>query len=62
MTNEEDKVEKWNCGIFLDCTTSAFGLHKPQKSNHPQIKSISHLLLKDVKFNKNYINNHFMYE
>lgn len=48
MTSEEDKLEKWNCGIFLDCTSSAFGLPKPDNSQT--------LLVLEPKFSKFQIN------
>jgi hypothetical protein len=49
--NAEDKPKRWNCGIFLEFDTLAFGKHKPDNA---YIKISSEPKFNDFKIKKEY--------
>ncbi|MFX1329342.1 MAG: hypothetical protein ACFE91_14530 [Promethearchaeota archaeon] len=52
IDNDEIKSQKWNCGIFLEFDTLAFGKHKP---NDTYIKIASEPKFSDFKPKKEYV-------
>ncbi|MFX1601700.1 MAG: hypothetical protein ACFFB6_13990 [Promethearchaeota archaeon] len=51
IKNDDNKSQKWNCGIFLEFDTLAFGKHKPDDS---YIKISSEPKFTDFKPKKEY--------